>query len=1343
MGFDNDCILNIQSLAGEYFCAVCRTLVYPNEAIQGPCTHLYCKPCLAYVVSTTHACPYDGYRVTESETKPLSEANKTLADTIGKIQVHCLFYKTGCTWQGSLSDCTSHCSTCGFGESAVICNKCGVQLKHRQMQEHAQKCYGVHYQVQQPGGVLDNNSTGSTAAPGQTKTAVQTGGPVSQPTSQVSTLIVCSHDANQTANSATQPKVAQAAMPTAEQMYHQHLQNQQYLGFDPYQQIYRYYNYYPYPQAQAYPQAYGQPQPLSSSQTQAQLQPVVQAQQQVQQYQQPQAQAYPQVYGQPQPLSFSQTLAQTQPIKQAQQQVQPLAPNRGAEAPLQSQAQSSISHALYSIPAGPPSVAQPYTQPQPLPKQQLLVPQYPQTHPRMQHLPLPPYPHPQTQVHSQPPSEPNMQGPVLFSQQHIPPSTHLQTSHAVTGYQSYPQPQPHPQSHSQAQIATQHLSQGSNQMQGQFPLSQFPMLTTHMHPSQSYSDVPNQQQPAMLPTHAVTGYQSSPQPQPQSHSQAQIATQHLSQGSNQMQGQFPLSQFPMLTTHMHPPQSYSDVPNQQQPAQGPPPSGPPAQQPPTYAQAQQPGHLFQQRPSVQATKQAFPEHSPFKLHRPSMTAQVHSQVPSQMPPQSQQNYGQPPGAYSDAGSPLGVQAVVLPYAQPTEHAGTGQVRPQLNQNYPRKMNNELSSTDQLATLSQHVSSSEKSRDPVLEKGGQVRAQLNQTTNNQLSSAKQLATQTQHVSSSEEPCDQMLEKGVHDQIINNSKEDRDMAMASSAGSKGDEVKLKAKNNSGAIADERLSQSCLSGSKQLLDAATEVDNIVQEANPTTKRETVEGVSKTPGDRDKIVLKNESKKINGQDVKHTAKHAADTSALRKTDLQSQFHGENSRSSIDQRRNQQQPLPYGARKSGRSSMPRSMGHHVKSQQPAFLGHTSYKLRPQGPGQAPPYAVPLKNPSVGLLGPVSAGSLGKSGCVNYVKGNVPYHHANQPQNPSGDHLVRPTVTTHTRRPGTSGQEIDKFGAQRSGHIDDRQPASPPHGPIEQNFGHGAYGIQQGAVKIGGPSARGAMPVPGIRDEWAMPFFEQHSKHLPHKEFEDGFQKSLRPPHSEAEPSNFGMLLPSWQLDHGSLMFGGDRTSRSFQTEPLGFDRDPCFGRAPMDGLPPRSPAKDYPSLPSRAFGPSEDVGRNESWSFESSKPNNCSAEPSRKPTHKSRFPVHSRSNLHLGEHFAENHDSFEGEKPGHCLQGESGFENGQGIQHFAYDYAFNAREVDHMRKRKPGSMCQICNVECGTVEDLESHSQSSEHQRKARDTVVKIKEQNKKTQKVSRDREDGGKPKNSGFQGH
>lgn len=167
MGFDNECILSIHSLAGEYFCPVCRLLVCPNEALQSQCTHLYCKPCLAYIANSSKACPYDGYLVTEADSKvctrtvnltvvlrivatcllnlcyywqPLMESNKALAETINKIAVRCLYHRSGCTWQGPLSECLTHCSGCAFGNSPVVCNRCGVQIVHRQVQDHAQSC---------------------------------------------------------------------------------------------------------------------------------------------------------------------------------------------------------------------------------------------------------------------------------------------------------------------------------------------------------------------------------------------------------------------------------------------------------------------------------------------------------------------------------------------------------------------------------------------------------------------------------------------------------------------------------------------------------------------------------------------------------------------------------------------------------------------------------------------------------------------------------------------------------------------------------------------------------------------------------------------------------------------------------------------------------------------------------------------------------------------------------------------------------------------------------------------------------------------------------------------------
>lgn len=54
-----------------------------------------------------------------------------------------------------------------------------------------------------------------------------------------------------------------------------------------------------------------------------------------------------------------------------------------------------------------------------------------------------------------------------------------------------------------------------------------------------------------------------------------------------------------------------------------------------------------------------------------------------------------------------------------------------------------------------------------------------------------------------------------------------------------------------------------------------------------------------------------------------------------------------------------------------------------------------------------------------------------------------------------------------------------------------------------------------------------------------------------------------------------------------------------------------------------------------------------------------------------------------------------------------------------------NLRKRKAASMgwCRICKVDCETVEGLELHSQTREHQKMAMDMVRSIK-QNAKKQK-------------------
>ncbi|KAK9279891.1 hypothetical protein L1049_013574 [Liquidambar formosana] len=729
MGFDNECILNIQSLAGEYFCPVCRLLVYPNEALQSQCTHLYCKPCLTYVVSTTRACPYDGYLVTEADSKPLTESNKTLAETIGKIAVHCLYHRSGCTWQGPLSDCTSHCSGCAFGNSPVVCNRCGIQIVHRQVQEHAQNCPGVQPQAQQGEGVQDTAATGTAATADQTQAAIQAGTTTTQAqTSQTTAVITAVQDPNQQANSIPQgPAVAQAAVPTPEQWYQQQQQQyqqyyQQYPGYDPYQQHYQ--QYYPYQQqaAQQYqqqhvqaqtahvpgqhpPQAYMQPQP------QPQLQPQPQVQPQAQAHVQPQAQSQAQAQPQPQP--------QLQPHAQPQLHPQVQAPTAA-----QHQNQPQVNPAV-----------QPHSH---APQHGQLPPQ-PQQYPQAQPHPMQPHaqPHPQMPLYQQPHSQ--MQHP----QPQIQPQPHPQ-------HHPLPLSQPHSQAQPQAQI--QHHPQHQPQPQ--------PQTQTQLHSSQtSQPPNPNVQPQAQHPSaHAVTSHHSYPQPQ--AHQQLQLGAPqqqhpmhpHL-QHPIQMQ-----NQFPQQPAQMRPPQSHAPVANQQQPAllpsPGQVPNIPPAQQLPVHPHAQQPAHSVHQRPVMQPNQQAMPhnymqqQQLPFpgqpsgsvqnQLHQQGPFVQPHqlpmqSHLRSQGPPPSlqqnshaypqlQQNVGmQSYPSQNHFGRPMvpGVQSQPFPHS-PGGIAGAGQARPMMlganqpstNQNYPFRTNNQVQlSSEQQSGFMQQSSNSQSG--PIL------------------------------------------------------------------------------------------------------------------------------------------------------------------------------------------------------------------------------------------------------------------------------------------------------------------------------------------------------------------------------------------------------------------------------------------------------------------------------------------------------------------------------------------------------------------------------------------------------------------------------------------------------
>ncbi|KAL3821597.1 hypothetical protein ACJIZ3_007502 [Penstemon smallii] len=647
MGFDIECIIDINSYPGEYFCPVCRTLVYPNEALQAHCTHLYCKPCLSHIANGSKACPYDGYLVTESESKPLVDSDKTLAENIGKVKVHCLFFRSGCTWEGTLSDCISHCSGCSLGNSPVICNRCGIQIVHRQVHDHAHSCPGV-YEAQQVAGATGSSTTSSATTAEVNQTASQSGVPLSQAHNPqgVAANLMPTQNSTQQVNTNSQTVVfAPGAVPTPEQWYQQQYQQhyQQYVGYEPYQQPNQQYyplQQQPFQQGQQHP-VHGQGQPQSHVHTQAPLQVQVQTQQQPQmqphlvpqtpqQHLQPQAQAQGQAQpaqGQDQPHPQVQLLSQAQPL-----------------VPIPPQGQTYV-HAPFQA-STPNYQVNPQQQPHP--------PMRPQTHIPPQSLPPPPHGQP-TPYSLSTGTRPPLQHPQVPQYQ----QPHVQVHHPQAT-QTHAQPQMHPYSQPQNQPPPPTHTQNSSQSYIQPQAQQYHTQSQpHLRPSQpNQSNVPaSLPQAPHQPVPPVSGHHSYQPPHLSQQMHSGLPQQHSvhpqpSSGSLppiQVQGQVP--QQPLA---MRPPHSLGSLPQQQSSTPLPPQNQVSGIQPAQYQQfpphIQQPGHPLQHRPVVpaqQTVPQQYAQQQPFIA---PFQVQPHQQVhfpqqPSQPPrpygpphPQQSQNY---------------------------------------------------------------------------------------------------------------------------------------------------------------------------------------------------------------------------------------------------------------------------------------------------------------------------------------------------------------------------------------------------------------------------------------------------------------------------------------------------------------------------------------------------------------------------------------------------------------------------------------------------------------------------------------------------------------------------------
>ncbi|KAL5709305.1 hypothetical protein ACHQM5_020009 [Ranunculus cassubicifolius] len=1420
MGFDNECILNIQSLAGEYFCPVCRLLVYPNEALQSQCTHLYCKPCLSYVVSTTRACPYDGYLVTEADSKPLGESNKTLADTIGKIAVHCLYHRSGCTWQGQLSECITHCTGCAFGNSPVVCNRCSTQIVHRQVQEHAQNCPGVQPQAQQAEGSQNaTTSTGATTSTEQNQATAQVSASATQ-TQAVQTAVVPASGQDQTqANTTSQPQTAVQAVPTPEQWYQQQQQYQQYYqqypGYDPYQQQQQYGAYQP--GYQQYPQQY----PTQS----------IPGQQPQMYMQQPQPQ--PQIPIRPQAQPQAQTLPQVQPQPQPHSQPQPA--HQQAQVGLQPQVQS---HANMPNPLQPshayPQQPQAYSQPQPhqtQPQVQHHFQQRPQLPPQQQ--PNPQHPQPHQQTYPYPQSQPMVQTQLPQPQAQLQARPQTQPHHpsqAVSGHQSYPQPHPNQQlppgppqlqsvhMHSQQQGAPTQMPQPAVQMQPHFPQQQI----GQMRPPHSHVPM-QQQQPAMLPQ----GQRPNAVPAPmQAYPQQQTIPQYPGMHPTHQQS---LAQQSAHGQSLHP-QAY--------PGQ---PSG-------MVQSTQQPAPFIQQQ-AVQA--QLRPQ-APSSV----LSAGSHAQQ------QFQQNVSISHGQQSHQSQNYPGRAVLpnqgMPH-QPFQSSTVGSsadakmTQPGGNLPYPPNIRPQSSTEQQPGYVNLPPQSSNDTSTHSY--GSNMQVSSVKSTMSDIPSASQL-TDVKEANESKSDCET--------QVMDGDKKSIDESEGKSTQSKSD-VKE--------ISESQALQKDTSSSQDGLDEPV-VKNMLREEVSGQPESSASGLLPETGNKQDDKSQLEDKEVqedvkrnlssqkteipNGSDEKVSIDLVGSQRKVLVGQMQDRVYAQSGHV-VSVSDNQQLQPNYGhshtqAQVTQRPLQPDQLPPlNSHPQQMQIPGPPPTHLRPQGnslhgsvPLQGPPSnaAAHFQQPFGQSLGPfhpeissasgLGPGSIGRGpgpSQGNLNVGPMPAHYAGgNPAGgppfggpPPGSFDSQGHIMGRMPPQGMQMPDADFVASKRPGYFDGRLPDLLP-GSVDR-IPIGQPPIMQ--LENGGP-ARG--PASGVSNpSYPLNLQEERFKHFPEdryrqfpeggfnlpggerlgnfpaesvrrdisqREFLEDLKRFPRPGHLDStnNPKSDNYFSSSRPLDRAPHGFSSeargnlDVSASSAPSRLLppyhggGFLRDDNSGRKIDHGgahpdfqLPisesrfrMRSPGREYSDIPLNRFRSIED---DDGRAFgERSKP--FGVHPDSNPYFERRFPllpshlrrgefdtpgnsrigdrVHLRGgdfvgpdilqssgplgprNLHIGEpggYGTFQNPSRMGDMP---LNSRPGFNANmlpsRGPSDAGFFNAGEAESLDHSRKRKHGSMgwCRICKVDCETIEGLEMHSQTRDHQKMAMDMVLNIKKDNAKKQKVS-----------------
>ncbi|KAL2606481.1 hypothetical protein AAZV13_09G186700 [Glycine max] len=1088
--------------------------------------------------------------------------------------------------------------------------------------------------------------------------------------------------------SQTQASVQTAGQPTAEQWYQQQQYQQyyqQYPGQDPYQQQYQ--HYYPYQQSVVpqYQQAYGQPQPQSQSQPQGQLQPQPQPQSQPQFQPQQQAQglSHPPIHIQAPvaPPSHNQMQVQ-QPSQQLQPAVQP---------------HGQTSHAPGHGQAFPQSQAQPYPYPQvqphsvqPQPQQPMQMPPYQQPHPQMQHSqpqiqqPVQKYPVPQSQVHAQ-----------------------LQPNAPIQHHSQLPMP-PHqpvtPNVQPQVQNATSHSVTGH-----------------HSYPQPPHH--PNMQ--PGVPQHAIHMH---PLSGPQSQAQHPI----------QMQNQFP----PQIPT-ARPNQSHAMFPNQQQPAllpssvQG--QTTPPLQQQSVYTHNQPPGQINQHPtlpPVQQIPQQLFAQHQmPIPSHlRPQDPA--HS-FPKHAYPQSQGNTAGRPLVPNHAGH-------LQPFAQ---SANTIPVRPGQNgAGYlPENQKLLVGANNQVQLPSELQSRAPES----IERQGDVVEQQTDSASGKLS---KVFKDLDNVSgSANELKSEKVEADLKPTEVGNKQNSEDphslktSVPNANAVENDDSVNKNLGMGEAAESNWKPSSGAMHGVQNDSNEHSVQGNEFQDGHP-------------PKTETKLPESETNKLHNGDNPEPSVSQS--NGGFAQLSHPATF--------TDLSKHQQPTISYGppSVQQRSSAITSQLPHPTVPNQSLSSVHSSTLIRNHGTAHALHSGQPLTEnfPPTMFKQPqdsdIQFNTPGRSLQPQSLGPPRPFNQVHEPPSHAG--------TSNLPRLGGP-----QFGAPLPGDMHGRMTANLPR--------HAPEGF-------------------GLQDETFKPFHALNQQNIDRREFDDDLKKFSSLPSNSEPVSKFGNYsLGAHDAGKRPVGIHDDVIKKS----------GPGYGRHHMDGIASRSPVSEYAEMSSRRLGPHAGslVGKAGIDDFEGRVARRFGEFHDSRfphlPSHLHRddfdgfgnfrmgehprsgdfigqdeFGGHFRRGEHLAPHNFPRHlqlgepigfgahpghmraveldgfrgfESFgKGGRPGHPQLGEPGFRSSFSLPGFPNDARFltgDIRLLDNLRRRKASSMgwCRICKVDCETVEGLDLHSQTKEHQKMAMDIVKTIKQNAKKQKLIPSEQssiDEGNKTHNTSIEG-